>query len=103
MVPTAICCGERSVIRRKSSAYRVEQNRLMVGEEELLSGPLLQLEHFAAVLNLVQPEDDDIAPLLRILFSTTPDCSYAVGPRLLADGTPLRMITPQRRKPKGAS
>lgn len=103
MVPLAVCCGERQVIRRKSSAYRVENNRLMLGDEELLSGPLLQLEHFATVLNLVKPEDDDIAPLLRMLFRTTPDCSYAVGPRLLADGTPLRMITPQRRKPKGES
>jgi hypothetical protein len=86
----------------KSGRYRIENNRLMLAEEELLSGPLFQLEHFTRVLNLVKPEPSDIAPLLRILIRATRDCSFAVGPRLLSDGTPLRMTTPQR-KPTGES
>jgi hypothetical protein len=88
------------VIRRKSTAYRVVSNRLMLHDEELLAGPLLQLEHFAAVLNIAKPMDEDIAPLLRILIRTTRACSFAVGPRMLADGTPLRITTPGKPKAK---
>lgn len=88
------------MIRRKSTAYRVEANRLMLDGEELLAGPLLQLEHFAAVLNLAKPTDPDLAALLRILIRTTRDCSFACGPRLLADGTPLKLTTPQKPKPR---
>lgn len=78
--------------------YRVADNRIWLGDEELLAGPLTQLEHFTRVLNYVAPEDPDIAALLRILIRTTRDCSYAVGPRLLADGTPLRLTMPQKIK-----
>lgn len=78
--------------------YRVADNRIWLNDEELICGPLTQIEHFARVLNYVGPEDPDIAPLLRILIRTTRDCSYAVGGRLLADGTPLRLTTPQKPK-----
>jgi hypothetical protein len=78
--------------------YRVAENSLWLGDEELIKGPLTQLEHFCRVLDYVAPEDPDIAPLLRILIRTTRDCSYAAGPRLLADGTPLRVGTPQKPK-----
>lgn len=83
--------------------YRVAENSIWLGDEELLAGPLTQLEHFCRVLNYVAPENPDIAPLLRILIRTTRDCSYAVGPRMLADGTPLRMTTAQKIKRETAS
>jgi hypothetical protein len=87
------------VKRGRSGAYRIDNNRLMFGDEELLSGSLFQLELFVAVLNAAKPRDPDLAPTLRALIAMTRDCSFACGPRLLADGTPLRLITPQR-KPK---
>lgn len=69
----------------------------MFGEEELLSGPLFQIEGFAAVLNAARPKEADLSATLRALIGGTRNCSFAVGPRLLADGTPLKMITPQQR------
>jgi hypothetical protein len=86
------------VTRGKQSLYRVERNRLMLGDEELLGGPLFQLEQFVAVLNAAKPRDPDIAPTIRALIGTTRDCSFSPGERLLGDGTPLRLTTPQRSK-----
>jgi hypothetical protein len=76
--------------------YWVDNNRLMRLGEELLAGPLLQLEMFARVLNAADPDDARVPATVRALISTTRDCSFAVGARLLADGTPLRMTTPQK-------
>lgn len=84
---------------RLPGAYRVEDNRLWFRTEELLGGPLLQLEWFRDVLNASRPKPDDIAPTLRALISMTRDCSFAPGERLLGDGTPLRIVQPQKRKP----
>lgn len=78
--------------------YRVRDNRLYFRDEELLGGPLFQIEQFCAVLNAARPKPDDIAASLRALISMTRDCSFAPGERLLGDGTPLRMTTPQKRK-----
>jgi hypothetical protein len=73
----------------------------MFGDEELLAGPLFQLELFANVLSAAKPRDPDLGPTIRALIAMTRDCSFAAGPRLLADGTPLRLVTPQRKpKPK---
>jgi hypothetical protein len=88
------------VNRGKAGPYRIESNRLMHGGEELLAGPLFQLEQFVAVLNAAKPRDPDIAPTLRALVAMTRDCSFAAGPRLLADGTPLKLVTPQKPKTK---
>lgn len=81
---------------RRSGLYWISDNRLWYRDEELLAGPLFQIEHFAKALNLVRPRDSDLAPLLRILIRTTRDCSFAPGARLLADGTPMRIVTPQK-------
>ena len=66
--------------------------------EELLAGPLFQLEQFAAVLCAAKPRDPDLAATLRALIAMTRDCSFAPGERLLGDGTPLRLTTPQKPK-----
>jgi hypothetical protein len=83
--------------------YHIANNRLMFRSEELLEGPLLQLEMFARVLNASRPKDYDLAPTLRALIGMTRDCSFAMGERLLHDGTPIRMVTrqtpPQKRRP----
>lgn len=76
--------------------YRVDANRLMRNGEELLAGPLLQLEMFARVLNAADPDDGRVPATVRALIMMTRDCSFAPGARLLADGTPLRMIRPQK-------
>jgi hypothetical protein len=72
----------------------------MYRDEELLSGPLFQLEQFAAVLSAAKPREPDIAATLRALIGMTRDCSFAPGERLLADGTPLRITRPQKIKPR---
>lgn len=79
--------------------YRVRDNALWFRDEELLAGPLLQLEMFARVLNAAKPRDPDLAPTLRALIGMTRDCSFATGPRLLSDGTPMRIVQPQKRRP----
>lgn len=83
--------------------YRIDDNRLMFRDEELLSGPLFQIEQFCRVLNAARPKPDDIAASLRALISMTRDCSFAPGERLLGDGSPMRMVQPQKRKPEGRS
>lgn len=79
--------------------YWVDDNRLMRIGEELLAGPLLQLEMFGRVLNAADPDDSRVPATLRALIMMTRDCSFAPGARLLADGTPLRMVRPQRCRP----
>jgi hypothetical protein len=91
------------VNRGKPGAYHVAANFLIHRGEELLAGPLFQLEQFAAVLNAAKPRDPDIAPTLRALIAMTRDCSFAPGERLLGDGTPLRLTTPQKPKRDAAS
>jgi hypothetical protein len=81
-----------------STPFRISQNRLLLSDEELLAGPLFQLEQFARVLNAARPADENLAPTLRALIGMTRDCSFAPGPRLLADGTPMRIATPQKVK-----
>jgi hypothetical protein len=76
--------------------YVVADNRLMRLGEELLAGPLLQLEQFCRVLNAADPDDMRVPATVRALIQMTRDCSFAPGARLLADGTPLRMTTPQK-------
>jgi hypothetical protein len=66
--------------------------------EELLAGPLLQLEMFARVLNAADPDDSRVPATVRALIQMTRDCSFAPGARLLADGTPLRLTTKQKPK-----
>lgn len=83
---------------RAPGPYRVADNKLWLKDEELLGGPLLQLEWFRNVLNACRPKSDDIAPTLRALIGMTRDCSFAPGERLLSDGTPMRIIQPQKRK-----
>jgi hypothetical protein len=85
-------------VTNRPGPYRVRDNRLWFRDEELLNGPLFQIEQFCAVLNAARPKPDDIAATLRALISMTRDCSFAPGERLLGDGTPLRMTTPQKRK-----
>jgi hypothetical protein len=80
----------------RDDKYRVDDNRLMRLGEELLAGPLLQLEMFARVLNAADPDDGRVPATVRALIMTTRDCSFAPGARLLADGTPLRMTRPQK-------
>lgn len=82
----------------RSGPYRVRDNRLWYRDEELLAGPLLQIEQFCRVLNAARPKPDDLAATLRALIGMTRDCSFAPGARLLSDGTPMRIITPQKRK-----
>lgn len=79
--------------------YWVDDNRLMRIGEELLAGPLLQLEMFERVLNAADPDDSRVPATLRALIMMTRDCSFAPGARLLADGTPLRMVRSQRCRP----
>jgi hypothetical protein len=79
--------------------YRVRDNCLFARDEELLSGPLLQLEMMCRVLNAAKPRDADLAATVRALIGMTRDCSFAPGERLLRDGTPLRIVQPQKRRP----
>lgn len=80
--------------------YRVRDNGLWFRQEELLNGPLFQIEQFCRVLNAARPKPDDLAATLRALIGMTRDCSFAPGERLLNDGTPLRMTTAQKIKPR---
>lgn len=82
---------------RAAGPYRIADNRLYFRDEELLSGPLFQIEQFCRVLNAARPKPDDLAPTLRALVSMTRDCSFAPGERLLGDGTPMRLITKQKK------
>jgi hypothetical protein len=84
---------------KQGDKYWVDDNRLMRLGEELLAGPLLQLEMFRNVLNAADPDDMRVPATVRALIATTRDCSFSPGARLLADGTPLRMIQPQRCRP----
>jgi hypothetical protein len=79
-----------------SDKYRVENNRLYRNGEELVAGPLWWLEMFRNVLNAADPDDMRVPQTVRALIMLTRDCSFAPGARLLQDGTPLRMITPQK-------
>lgn len=79
--------------------YRVDSNRLMRNGEELLAGPIFQLEMFARVLNAADPDDAAVPQTVRALISMTRDCSFAPGARLLADGTPLRLTQRQKSHP----
>lgn len=81
---------------RHPGSYRVDSNRLLWNGEELLAGNLFWLEIFRDILNATNPRSVDIAPALRILFGLAPDCSFGAGARLLADGSPLRLITGQK-------
>lgn len=81
----------------RAGPYKIDKNCLFFRDEELLSGPLLQLEQFCRVLNAARPKPDDLSSTLRALIGMTRDCSFAPGERLLSDGTPLRMIQPQRK------
>jgi hypothetical protein len=83
----------------RAGPYKIDNNCLFFRDEELLNGPLFQLEQFCRVLNAARPKPDDIAATLRALIGMTRDCSFAPGERLLSDGTPLRIFQPQR-KPK---
>jgi hypothetical protein len=76
--------------------YFVENNRLYRLGEELLAGPLWHLETMRAVLNAADPDDARVPATVRALIGMTRDCSFAVGARLLQDGTPLKMVTPQK-------
>lgn len=84
------------IVMMAAPPYRVADNRLWFREEELLDGALWQLERFADVLNAAQPRDEDLSPTLRALMGLTRDCSYGAGPRLLNDGTALRVLTKQK-------
>lgn len=83
----------------KVGPYRITHNCLTLRGEELIHGPLRQLEWFRDVLNAAKPRDPDLAPTLRALIKMTRDCSFGPGERLLADGTPMRIIQPQKRRP----
>lgn len=76
--------------------YWVENNRLFRLGEELMAGQLWWMERFRDVLNAADPDDVRVPQTVRALIATTRDCSFALGARLLADGTPLRMTTPQK-------
>lgn len=80
--------------------YRVDDNRLFRNGEELLAGPLYQLELFRNVLNAADPDDGRVPQTLRALIQMTRDCSFSPGARLLADGTPLKLITKQKGHPQ---
>lgn len=75
--------------------YRVADNHLCHRGEDLLGGPLFQLEQFAAVLNAAKPREPDIGPTVRALIGMTRDCSFSPGARLLSDGLPVRVTRPQ--------
>jgi len=85
--------------------FSLDRDRLMYrsdesdprGDEQLLVGPVDHLSHFAEVLNAADPEDSRIAPVLRRLISATRDCSFAPGERLLADDTPMTVLTKHRK------
>lgn len=81
---------------KATDKYHVGDNRLYRLGEELMAGPLWWLERFRDVLNAADPDDVRVPQTVRALIATTRDCSFAVGARLLADGTPLRMTTPQK-------
>lgn len=73
--------------------YLVLGGRLMLGAEELLSGPVPEVQHMAHVLNAANPADDRIALTVRALIHGTRDCSFACGSRLMSDGTPVVRLT----------
>jgi hypothetical protein len=79
--------------------YRVAENRLYRNGEELLAGPLLQLEMFRNVLAAADPDDLRVPGTVRALISMTRDCRFDLGARLLADGAPLRLKTAQKGIP----
>jgi hypothetical protein len=80
----------------RPETYRVVDNRLYRNGEELLAGPLWWLERFRDVLAAADPDDLHVPATVRALIALTRDCSFAPGARLLQDGTPLRMTTPQK-------
>lgn len=80
----------------KPGPYRVVENRLCFRGEDLLGGPLLQLEMMAAVLNAAKPRDVDLGPTLRALIGMTRGCKFLMGERLLGLGMPLSFSTPQK-------
>jgi hypothetical protein len=70
----------------------IDPGRLMLGEEELLAGPLPELDSMCRILNACDPPDENVVLLLRALIAGTRDCSFGPGTRLLSDGTPLKML-----------
>lgn len=85
---------------KPADKYWVDNNRLYRVGEELLAGPLYHLENMRNVLNAADPDDMRVPQTVRALIGMTRDCSFAAGARLLADGTPLRMTTPQKKHPQ---
>lgn len=81
---------------KPTDKYHVENNRLYRLGEELLAGSVWWMERFADVLNAADPADARVPQTVRALIATTRDCSFAVGARLLQDGTPLKMVTKQK-------
>lgn len=81
-----------------SARFAVEKDRLLAGDEILLTGPVDHLTHFCAVLDAADPADDRIAPVLRRLIAATRGCSFAPGERLLQDDTPMNHLTRHRKE-----
>lgn len=81
---------------KPTDKYHVDSNRLYRLGEELLAGSIWHLEAMRDVLNACDPDDARVPATVRALIGMTRDCRFGVGARLLADGTPLKMVTKQK-------